>query len=176
MRRFINQSNLHRPAVTRFATSFITLAQLHIQQNNLKKMTTLDDWNNIKWSKEVLRMADGDKKLAMGYIYEVMDRLKEVIVMFYDEEKKETCEKVTTGLYACIRRLTPNIAIQYLISKELDLQQNTIKLFGDPMTIRRMKTKSPDWWISYGSSTLNLQKFVIRVLSLTCSATGCERN
>ncbi|XP_057976272.1 uncharacterized protein LOC131163651 [Malania oleifera] len=30
--------------------------------------------------------------------------------------------------------------------------------------------------MSFGSSTLNLQKFVVKILNLTCSATGCERN
>ncbi|GJY41374.1 retrovirus-related pol polyprotein from transposon RE1 [Tanacetum coccineum] len=108
MRRFTNQRNLHRPAITRFATSFITLAQLHKQRNNLQRMITSDNWVNSKWSKEtagkemvrtilsdgfwrnvayalkltgplvkVLRIVDGDKKPAMGYIYEAMDRLKE---------------------------------------------------------------------------------------------------
>ena len=33
-----------------------------------------------------------------------------------------------------------------------------------------------DWWFAYGASAPELQKFAIRVLSLTCSATGCERN
>ncbi|GJX19136.1 hypothetical protein Tco_0221813 [Tanacetum coccineum] len=102
--------NLHRLAITRFATSFITLAQLHKQRNNLQRMITSDNWVNSKWSKEtagkemvrtilsdgfwrnvayalkltgplvkVLRIVDGDKKPAMGYIYEAMDRLKETI-------------------------------------------------------------------------------------------------
>ncbi|XP_018436020.1 uncharacterized protein LOC108808357 [Raphanus sativus] len=34
MRRFANHKNLHRPAVTRFATSFITMKQFHLQQGN----------------------------------------------------------------------------------------------------------------------------------------------
>jgi hypothetical protein len=33
-----------------------------------------------------------------------------------------------------------------------------------------------EWWSTFGSSSPNLQKFAIRVLSLTCSATSCERN
>ncbi|GJY41375.1 hydroxyproline-rich glycoprotein family protein [Tanacetum coccineum] len=50
-------------------------------------------------------------------------------------------------------------------------------MFGDPMAIQHMSTKAPaDWWVAYGSSAPNLQKFAIHVLSLTCSATGCERN
>ncbi|CAL5436697.1 unnamed protein product [Camellia sinensis] len=32
------------------------------------------------------------------------------------------------------------------------------------------------WWESYGEECKELQKLAIRVLSLTCSATGCERN
>ncbi|KAM0011527.1 putative HAT dimerization domain, ribonuclease H-like superfamily, Profilin superfamily [Helianthus debilis subsp. tardiflorus] len=34
----------------------------------------------------------------------------------------------------------------------------------------------PQWWESCGSSTPELQEFAIRVLSLTCSASSCERN
>ena len=33
-----------------------------------------------------------------------------------------------------------------------------------------------DWWSSYGSSAPNLRDFAVKVLSLTCSASGCERN
>lgn len=32
------------------------------------------------------------------------------------------------------------------------------------------------WWESYGGGGKELQKIAMRVLSLTCSATGCERN
>lgn len=59
MRRFTNQRNLHRPAVTRFATSFITLAQFHRQKNNLRKMVTSQEWNSSRWPKE-----GGGKKVA----------------------------------------------------------------------------------------------------------------
>jgi hypothetical protein len=33
-----------------------------------------------------------------------------------------------------------------------------------------------DWWTSYGSRVPNLQKFIIRLLSKTCSSSGCECN
>lgn len=32
------------------------------------------------------------------------------------------------------------------------------------------------WWESYGCGAPNLQKLAIRVLSQTCSSSGCERN
>lgn len=128
MRRFTNQRNLHRPAITRFATSFITLAQMHKQKNNLRKMITSPEWNNTKWSKDpagkrltsiilqerfwrnivyalkltgplvkVLRMVDGDKKPAMGYIYESMDRAKETIALSFlhkEEHYKKAFEYI----------------------------------------------------------------------------------
>ena len=33
-----------------------------------------------------------------------------------------------------------------------------------------------DWWINYGEEARNLQKIAIKVLSQTCSSSGCERN
>lgn len=35
---------------------------------------------------------------------------------------------------------------------------------------------SASWWERFGEETPELTKFAIRVLSLTCSASGCERN
>lgn len=33
-----------------------------------------------------------------------------------------------------------------------------------------------EWWDNFGQSTPSLQKFDVRILGLTCSASGCERN
>ena len=33
-----------------------------------------------------------------------------------------------------------------------------------------------EWWSLNGSSTPNLQQLAIKILSLTCSACGCEHN
>ena len=39
------------------------------------------------------------------------------------------------------------------------------------------KKKAPaEWWDAYGDECPELQRFAIRVLSLTCSSSGCERN
>ena len=49
--------------------------------------------------------------------------------------------------------------------------------FGSRIAIESRKLRSlTSWWMRFGSSTPKLQKFVVRVLSLTCSASGCERN
>ncbi|KAJ9553070.1 hypothetical protein OSB04_017115, partial [Centaurea solstitialis] len=116
---FTNQRNLHRPAITRFATSFITLLQFHKQKNNLRRMVTSQEWMESKWSKEakgkavhsyflqetfwrniayalkltgplvsVLRLVDGEKRPAMGYIYEAMDRAKESIAKSFPNQEE----------------------------------------------------------------------------------------
>ncbi|KAL1220002.1 hypothetical protein V5N11_028810 [Cardamine amara subsp. amara] len=65
MRKFTNQRNLHRPAITRFATSFITLAQFHKQKDKLRKMVNSEEWNNSKWPKEA-----GGKKVRTFILQE----------------------------------------------------------------------------------------------------------
>ncbi|WZY86769.1 hypothetical protein YC2023_033153 [Brassica napus] len=246
MRRFTGQRNLHRPAVTRFATSFITLGQYYHHKNNLRKFVTSQDWNDAKWSKEagakrvkqiilqesfwrnvlyairlteplvkVLRLVDGERKPAMGYIYEAMDKAKEKIsenLLWKEDQYKRAfeiiderwncqlhhplhaaghflnpefqykgpevnCEEVMRGLYDTIEKLVPEVATQDQILKELDYFKSASGLFGHPMAIRQRETKAPaEWWLSYGASTPTLRDFAVRILSLTCSATGCERN
>nr|KAJ0210485.1 hypothetical protein LSAT_V11C400161260 [Lactuca sativa] len=230
MRKFTKERNLHRPVVTRFTTSFITLVQIQpkeygdfcrvgkgkvVQQRSdyKKKVKTyfMQDsfWRNVLYALKltdplikVLRLVDGEKYPTMGYIYEAMDRSKEVIHdsfsnaddykttfqitnqrwecqvhkplhaaghflnmwIFYKDTIGVACEEVEQWLYDCTMRL-------------LDNYRNAEGLSGHPMAIRHRKTKAPaDWWASYGSSTPNLKKFFIRVLSLTCSVTSCKRN
>ncbi|XP_019086262.1 PREDICTED: uncharacterized protein LOC104718701 [Camelina sativa] len=203
MSKFTNQANLHRPTVTRFATSFITLAQYHKQRKNLRSFVTSEEWNDSKWPKDlgamnvkkfimsdrfwhsvlyalkltgpllkVLRLVDGEKKPAMGYIYEAMDRAKE-----YNLESGVNCEEVVKGLYDVLERLVLELASQDKIDTELTVFKNAEGLFGFSMAKRQRKLKAPtEWWSSYGGSTPTLRDFAIKVLSLTCSATGCERN
>ncbi|XP_024200195.1 uncharacterized protein LOC112203456 [Rosa chinensis] len=45
------------------------------------------------------------------------------------------------------------------------------------MALSTRKKRSPVfWWEKYGTQTPELMTFAIQVLSLTCSASGCERN
>ncbi|KAL6561598.1 hypothetical protein OROMI_017199 [Orobanche minor] len=100
MRKHTNDKELLRPAVTRFATAFLTLQR---------------------------RMLSNDDRLAADI--------------------------------------------------QLDNYDNAQGDFGCPMAIRSRKLRSPGkWWERFGSKTPELTSFAIRVLSLTCSASGCERN
>ncbi|GJQ91391.1 zf-BED domain-containing protein [Tanacetum coccineum] len=67
------------------------------------------------------------------------------------------------------------------LSKKIDLQLVLFKkskgIFGCSTTKLTRKEKSPaDWWDSFGDDTPEQKQFAIRVLSLTCSSSGCERN
>ncbi|OIT30989.1 hypothetical protein A4A49_59060, partial [Nicotiana attenuata] len=134
----------------------------------------------------VLRMVDGEKKPPMGYIYEAMDRAKESIAAAFDgdvrKHKKNTRDEtldseVWVGYHACLEKLIPNSAMIDLIGEEFGKYSQAEGLSGLPVAIRARDKRSPvEWWKQFGHQTPNLQKFAIKVLSLTCSASGCERN
>ncbi|KAK7404285.1 hypothetical protein VNO78_05057 [Psophocarpus tetragonolobus] len=43
--------------------------------------------------------------------------------------------------------------------------------------MHQRKSHSPTyWWRMYDSNALNLQKLAVKILSLSCSSLGCERN
>nr|KYP47371.1 hypothetical protein KK1_030985 [Cajanus cajan] len=162
-------------------------------QKNLRKMFVSDEWNSNKLSKEakgretckpvlmpsflrngvyilkvmapfvkVLRLVDGEKKPAMGYIYEAMDKAKEAIMKsFNNNETKYKAvneEKGFTGLETKPLRVLNFYSTNRSIFNTLSFDFIT------------------QWWRLYGSSTPNLQQLAIKILSLTYSSSGCERN
>ncbi|XP_028109030.1 uncharacterized protein LOC114307813 isoform X1 [Camellia sinensis] len=85
--------------------------------------------------------------------------------------------EVMNGFYECMQRLVPDVTVQDLITNEMSIYMKAESLFGKAVAIRQRNTRAPaDWWASYGSYTPNLQTFAIKVLSLTCSSSGCEQN
>ncbi|KAL2963744.1 hypothetical protein AAZX31_17G218300 [Glycine max] len=247
LRNFTNKRELVRHAITRFATSYLTLERLHKEKANIRKMFTSDEWTLNKLSKEpkgkeaakvvlmpsfwnsvvytlkvmaplvkVLRLVDGERKPAMGYIYEAMDKAKKTIIksfnnneskykdvfaiidkrwncqlhrplhvaahflnpeFFYDNTDLEFDFEVTNGLFECIKKLIPQFDVQQKILTELHLYKIGADHFGSDFAMAQRKTHSPTyWWRMFGSQTPNLQKLAIKILSLTCSASGCERN
>ncbi|KAF8410857.1 hypothetical protein HHK36_003394 [Tetracentron sinense] len=144
---------------------------------------------------KVLRLVDSDERPAMGYIYEAMDWAKETIAanlggvkkkykpiwdiidqrwdlqmhrplhaagyylnprFQYDPKFKADIE-VKQGLYDCIERMISSSRDRIIIDDQMDLFKE-------------------NWWESYGDSAPELQKLAIRILSLTCNSSGCERN
>ncbi|KAL4321802.1 hypothetical protein AHAS_Ahas14G0146900 [Arachis hypogaea] len=63
------------------------------------------------------------------------------------------------------------------LTSEKRIFKNAEGDFGRQSAIRERSTVMPDqWWESYGCGAPNLQKLAIRVLSQTCSSSGCEGN
>ncbi|KAJ9544035.1 hypothetical protein OSB04_023742 [Centaurea solstitialis] len=165
------------------------------QKNNLRRMVTSQEWMESKWSKEakgkavhsyflqetfwrniayalkltgplvsVLRLVDGEKRPAMGYIYEAIDRAKETIAKSFPNQ-----EELYQKTFEIIDRRW-----EHQLHRPLHAAGHYLNpsIFYDDM----QRIESSEWWATYGASAPNLQKFAVRVLSLTCSATSCERN
>ncbi|KAG5091249.1 hypothetical protein JHK82_050027 [Glycine max] len=227
LRNFTNKRELVRHAITRFATSYLTLERLHKEKANIRKMFTFDEWTLNKLSKEpkgkkaakvvlmpsfwnsvvytlkvmaplvkVLRLVDGERKPTMGYIYEAMDKEKETIIKSFNNneskykdvfaiiDKRWNCQ-LHRSLHAAAHFLNPeffydNTDLEFDFEKiltELHLYKIGAYHFGSDFAMAQRKTHSPTyWWRMFGSQTPNLQKLAIKILSLTCSASGCERN
>ncbi|CAE5979608.1 unnamed protein product [Arabidopsis arenosa] len=183
MRKFTNQGNLHRPAVTRLATSFITLAQYYRQRNNLRSFVNSQDWLDSKWRKEA--GARNVKRIILqdSFCHNVLYTLQLTgpLVKGREEIYKEAFEIIDRRwncqlhhpLHAVGYCLNPEF--QYKARAGVDCEEVSIGLYS---TIERQRTtKSPaEWWSSYGGTTPTLRDFAIKILSLTCSVTGCERN
>ncbi|XP_023754955.1 uncharacterized protein LOC111903410 [Lactuca sativa] len=163
----------------------------------------------------VLRLVDSERKPAMGYIYEAMDRAKEQIAysfnnkfnkykaffkiiddrwnyqlhqdlhaaghylnpsIFYNNPGVKEDSEVIKGLMACIHKMSSE-EDETKIHQELSIYTGAEELFAQHMAIKLRTTLAPaKWWMQYGSSAPTLKKFVVKVLSLTCSSSGCERN
>eukprot|EP00253_Pinus_taeda_P036308 PITA_36308 len=90
MRRFTNNKELVRPAITRAVACFANEPQT--EGEAVCRLVTYqeDFWVGVQEVcavteplVKVLRLADGEKP-AMGYLYEAMDRAKEAIWAYYD--------------------------------------------------------------------------------------------
>ncbi|RVW94821.1 hypothetical protein CK203_034545 [Vitis vinifera] len=105
----------------------------------------------------VLRLVDGEEKAHMGYIYEAMNRAKDTIVRSFNGNEEKYKE------------------IFNIIDKRWEIQLHrplhAAGLTRDPAKQEKVMVEA-----AYGASAPNLQRFAMKVLNLTCSASGCERN
>ncbi|KAL8549811.1 hypothetical protein ACS0TY_008590 [Phlomoides rotata] len=96
---------------------------------------------------------------------------------FYKNGGDDVDSEVSKGFYDAMERLVPNPAEQDKITEELALYRNADGQFGLNVAIRQRGVLAPAvWWENFGLSAPHLRKFAIKVLSLTCSSSGCERN
>ncbi|KAL6340183.1 hypothetical protein AAG906_040619 [Vitis piasezkii] len=163
MRRFTKQRELLRLAKTQFATKGKTIA-------NIVLMPSF--WNTIVFCLKVsgslvrvLRLVDGEKKAHMGYIYEAMNRAKDTIVKSFNGNE----EKYKEIFNIIDKRLTRDPAKQEKVVAEVSLYTNAQGLFENELVVRTRKTRAL-------ASAPNLQRFAMKFIYLTCSASVCEQN
>eukprot|EP00253_Pinus_taeda_P032338 PITA_32338 len=98
----------------------------------------------------------------------------------YHYKAKETGalrREVRDGLIDCIDHMIPLDSDQLEIHRQVTTFTNASGTFGKNLAkIAREADEPAQWWEAFGSHCFELQKFSIRILSQTCSATGCERN
>ncbi|CAL9006544.1 unnamed protein product, partial [Prunus brigantina] len=83
---------------------------------------------------------------------------------------------VRKGLEDCMTRML-SFEDRMAADIQLDLYDEAKGEFGSRLAVNSRKLRTPaNWWKRFGRDTPELTKFAIRVLSLTCSASGCERN
>ncbi|XP_026439699.1 uncharacterized protein LOC113338506 [Papaver somniferum] len=96
----------------------------------------------------------------------------------YEMDSNEKYIEIKRGLHTAMERLIPNEDELDQATSELRKYADAVGILGSPSCKRRRTKDQPhDWWITFGGIDVpNLQKFAIRVLSLTCSSSPCERN
>ncbi|CAN6721791.1 unnamed protein product [Malus baccata var. baccata] len=201
-KQYTNNSEILRPAVTRFATSFLTLQSLQKQKENLVALFASQEWLESTYAKSreaklakhhgvlplvcVLREVDSEERPPIGFIYELIDAAKEKIASNLNKvEKKympiwrkiDPIDEVVNGLFACMDMMLGKGKEREEANCQLDLYNDKRGPFVDSMAMQTGKKRTPTaWWERFGHKTLELRKFDVQVLSLTCSALGCERN
>ncbi|GJX03104.1 zf-BED domain-containing protein [Tanacetum coccineum] len=203
LREFTKGKELLRPGATRFATSYLTLGRLHEQKGALISMFASEKWTSSNFSKleirkniesivldtsgfwglvstcllaaipliKVLRMVDSDSTPAMGFIYQAMRKAKEKIKLNYKSVQsryepvinivdERWDNQLNRPLHVAGYFLNPRMQYSSDFKARLNIHKKTLV----------------DWWDSFGDDTPELKRFAMRVLSLTCSSSGCERN
>ncbi|XP_028108499.1 uncharacterized protein LOC114307307 [Camellia sinensis] len=142
-------------------------------------------WNTVVFALKVsgplvkvLRLVDTEKKPPMGYIYEAMDRAKECIASSFDhkEEKYNEIFEIIDKRWD-VQYLRPLHAVAHFLNPEF-FYPKALRVFLASL-LRLGKEIQGHQLIGGHHMVLKLQTcktFAIKVFSLTCSSSGCERN
>ncbi|PWA76661.1 zf-BED domain-containing protein [Artemisia annua] len=126
-------------------------------------------------------MVPEDVSVKFQKVVEQMELAAEKKPKLYavDEDEKLFESDDRINLYMCIGRMCDG---DQNLANEIDCQMDMFKnkkgnLFNLNIATQNIDKKTPvDWWDSFGDDTPELKRFAMRVLSLTCSSSGCERN
>ncbi|XP_042483477.1 uncharacterized protein LOC122063838 [Macadamia integrifolia] len=207
MRSFTNK-DLKYPYKTRFASNFLILQSIVEVEEKLRLLVASAEWRSLRnsrsleadrvvdiiqresfWndSKEilrfmepiirVLRLVDGDGATS-GYLYEAMERAREVLEKLYEEDHHERFKKIpqmkdATDFIGEI--VVPHEMREYY--GQLTIYHMKSSTLFTPSAKMVMETSHPwVWWHIQGDAIPILQKYAIRILSQPCSSSACERN
>ncbi|GKB85047.1 zf-BED domain-containing protein [Tanacetum coccineum] len=98
--------------------------------------------------------------------------------MQYSSDFQGDVPSIKANLYMCIEKICGNEDLANEIDCQLDMFKDKIWHLFNLNTARLNIDKKTlvDWWDSFGDDTPELKRFAMRVLSLMCSSSGCERN
>ncbi|KAK9938749.1 hypothetical protein M0R45_015470 [Rubus argutus] len=141
----------------------------------------LEDISKLKVFELTIQKAKSIVKFIYGHTV-VLSMMRTFTAGYYlnpqfrYEENFSNNEEVKRGLEECMDRMLVG-EDRVKADIQLDLYERKLGKFGSDMALTTRKMRSPVfWWEKYGTHTLELMKFATRILSLTCSASGCERN
>ncbi|KAH6780115.1 hypothetical protein C2S52_011352 [Perilla frutescens var. hirtella] len=90
---------------------------------------------------------------------------------------------VVIGMIECVDTLFPgDVDLQdKIMNEEFPMYRDKDGLFGKPVAVKGCSLNDArfdpaSWWSNFGARTPNLQRLTMRILSLTSSSSGCERN
>ncbi|XP_024161380.1 uncharacterized protein LOC112168490 [Rosa chinensis] len=202
MRKHTKKRDIVRPGVTRFATFFLTLQSLMEKKSELRCFAL---WMGIKshqWAfcmenysrqRKTLKRHSNIKRPIIEIIDEKSrGRLDSPLHLaayllnpyyFYKDENIQYDHVVMEGFFLCVEKFFPNdLETQSVMTnEELLLYKSKGGGFGRAI-VKLGCAKNDDkydpvgWWSNYGNATPQLQKMARRILSLTTSSSGCERN
>ncbi|KAG6654115.1 hypothetical protein CIPAW_05G123500 [Carya illinoinensis] len=165
---FTKGHDLCRPAVTRFATNFLSIqCFLFYSKNNIGKeiaVIVLEDREFWAQCQFIVTISEPLVRPAMGYLYNAMEKAKENI--------KARLKNKISAFMPFIR------VIDARWDKQLHSPLHAAGCLLNPGIYFNPCFKSKND-VSRGFMTcvfLALQTFAICILSQCCSATGCERN
>ncbi|XP_057429892.1 uncharacterized protein LOC130722998 [Lotus japonicus] len=206
MRKHTCGGGILRSAHTSFATNFIALQSILAKKDSLRVMVTSMEWKSSTYAKDarakifveqvldygfwkkcvdivelteplvrLLHLVSEDKP-AMGFIYQAFYKAREEMVKRFQTNKKkvEPYLNIIDGHWDS--RLCKNLnAAGYWLNPACrfnleDYEKHKITITGLYDGLKNQL------WESYGSNAPHLQKLAIRVLSQTCSVSGCYRN
>nr|XP_023915151.1 uncharacterized protein LOC112026694 [Quercus suber] len=195
---FTNGRELCRPAITRFATNFVSLQSMLRFRKELRQMFTCDKWLSCPHAKTAVGK-EISKIVLEDYLFwsqcKNIVKISELLVRvlrLVDGDEKPTMrylwdKQLHSPLHAVGCFLHPTIYFRPSFKRQNEVQRGLLstlmRLIPDPdiqdkisSQLDEYKKSIVSWLEQFGLGAPDLQSFAIRVLSQCCSATGCERN